>query len=236
LDWLSRHYDFVAMAHSIDELVLLDVTRGEKNTAEFSASVGALSSKCFMPIAAGGGISSLDDAYRILDAGADKLIVNTAIFENPELVVRMVKIFGGQSIVASIDYKRTKPQGEVFIRNGSRSTGQAVEDAVRHAERLGIGEIYLTSMERDGTGQGYDMEMLESVVGVCQVPIIASGGVGDFQHFVEGMHVANVTGASTANIFNFIGEGFLEARDHIRRNGIDLAAWNYEFLNDRDRL
>lgn len=230
LDWLSSHYDFVAMAHSLDELVLLDVTRGEKNTADFSASVESISSKCFMPIAAGGGIRRLDDAYLLLDAGVDKLIVNTAVFENPELVVSMVKIFGGQSIVASIDYRRTKPDGEVFTRNGTKSTGRSVEEAIRHVEQLGIGEIYLTSMERDGTGQGYDMEMLEDVVGMCQVPVIASGGVGEFQHFVDGMRIPNVTGASTANIFNFVGEGLAEARNHIRRSGIELAIWNYDPL------
>lgn len=183
-----------------------------------------------MPIAAGGGISCMDDAYKILDAGADKLIVNTALFENPKLVAEMVKIFGSQCIVASIDYKYTNTLNEVYISNGMRQTGLTVEGAINNAEQIGIGEIYLTSMERDGTGQGYDLVMLSRVVDLCQVPIIASGGVGDFEHFVKGMQIDNVTGASTANIFNFVGEGLAEARNHIRQCKIDLAHWDFGIL------
>lgn len=230
LDWLYSYYDFKSMAYSIDELVLLNVGRVSKNVAEFAKNVSAISKKCFMPIAAGGGISCMDDAYKILDAGADKLIVNTALFENPKLVAEMVKIFGSQCIVASIDYKYTNTLNEVYISNGMRQTGLTVEGAINNAEQIGIGEIYLTSMERDGTGQGYDLVMLSRVVDLCQVPIIASGGVGDFEHFVKGMQIDNVTGASTANIFNFVGEGLAEARNHIRQCKIDLAHWDFGIL------
>jgi cyclase len=230
LDWLFSHYDFDSMARSIDELVLLNVARTSKNKAEFATTVKSISKKCFMPIAAGGGIGCIEDAYSILDAGADKLIVNTALYENPKLVAEMVKIFGSQCIVASVDYKYINSLDEVFTSNGTRQTGLTVESAISHAEKLGVGEIYLTSMERDGTGQGYDLAMLSRVVGLCQVPIVASGGVGDFEHFVKGMHIENVTGASTANIFNFVGEGFTEARNHIRQCKIDLARWDFEIL------
>lgn len=230
LDWLYRHYDFDSMAHSIDELILLNVGRTTKNATEFAEQVNSISKKCYMPIAAGGGIGCIDDAYSILDAGADKLVVNTALYENPKLVMEMVKIFGSQCVVASIDYKYTNTCDEVLTSNGMKKTGLTVEGAIGNAERMGVGEIYLTSMERDGTGQGYDLAMLSRVVNLCQVPVIASGGVGDFEHFVSGMQIENVTGASTANIFNFVGEGLAEARDHITQSKIQLAHWDFGML------
>lgn len=230
LDWLYSHYDFDSMAHSIDELILLNVGRATKNVAEFTKYVNSISKKCYMPIAAGGGISCIDDAYSILDAGADKLVVNTALYENPKLVMEMVKIFGSQCVVASIDYKYLNSLDEVFTSNGISKTGLTVEGAIKNAEKLGVGEIYLTSMERDGTGQGYDLEMLSRVVKLCQVPVIASGGVGDFEHFVSGMQIEHVTGASTANIFNFVGDGLAEARNHISQCKIELARWDFGIL------
>lgn len=230
LDWLYRHYDFDSMARSVDELVLLNVGRAHKNITEFAANVSSISKKCFMPIAAGGGISCIEDAYAILDAGADKLIVNSALNGNPNLVMEMVKIFGSQCVVASIDYKYVNSLDEVFTTNGMQPTGLTVEGAIRNAETMGVGEVYLTSMERDGTGEGYDLAMLSRVVNLCQVPIVASGGVGDFEHFVNGMEIENVTGVSTANIFNFVGDGLAEARNHIRECGIELAQWDFEIL------
>lgn len=230
LDWLCRHYDFDSMAQSIDELILLNVGRATKNASEFAEHVNSISKKCYMPIAAGGGIGCLDDAYSILDAGADKLVVNTALYENQKLVIEMVKIFGSQCVVASIDYKYLNSLDEVFTSNGMKKTGLTVEGAISNAEKMGVGEIYLTSIERDGTGQGYDLAMLGRVVNLCQVPVIASGGVGDFEHFVSGMQIENVTGASTANIFNFVGEGLAEARNHISQCKIQLAQWDFGIL------
>jgi len=232
LEFLHKYYNFNSIAYSVDELVLLNVERGAKNPQDFTDFIISLSKKCFMPIAAGGGIGCLDDAYRILDAGADKLVVNTALFENQDLVISLVKIFGSQCIVASIDYKYIDLKDEVFTANGVKPTGLTVKDAIKNAEKLGVGEIYLTSIDRDGTGQGYDLPMLSKAVNLCQVPIIASGGVGDFEHFVAGMQIEGMTGASTANIFNFIGEGLTEARNYILNSSIHLAEWDFNVLTD----
>lgn len=230
IDWLYSYYDFDSIAYSVDELVLLNVGRGEKNTKGFADLIIALSSKCFMPIAAGGGINTREDAYQLLDAGADKLVINTGLFEQPELVRELVKIFGSQCIVGSIDYKGLDIATEVFINKGSVATGKKVEQAIEKAVQLGVGEIYLTSMDRDGTGQGYDLALLERAANLCQVPIIASGGVGDYEHFVMGMKIPGVTGASTANIFNFIGEGLTESRNYILKQSIPLAEWDFNVL------
>lgn len=233
LEWLYSYYDFDSIAYSIDELVLLNVGRGEKNTIAFADFIIALSRKCFMPLAAGGGISSVEDAYRILDAGADKLVINTSLFENPFLINNLVKIFGSQCIVASIDYKCSNSVTEVFTSNGTKSTGLSVEAAIENVVQLGVGEIYLTSMDRDGTGQGYDLSLLEKAAKLCQVPIIASGGVGDYDHFVTGMQIDGVTGASTANIFNFIGEGLTESRNYILSKSMPLAKWDFNVLTEK---
>ena len=137
---------------------------------------------------------------------------------------------GSQCVVASIDYKYLNSLDEVFTSNGMKKTGLTVEGAISNAEKMGVGEVYLTSIERDGTGQGYDLAMLGRVVNLCQVPVIASGGVGDFEHFVSGMQIENVTGASTANIFNFVGVGLAEARNHISQCKIQLAQWDFGIL------
>ena len=230
LEWLYSYYDFDSIAYSVDELVLLNVGRGEKKTTAFTDFIIALSKKCFMPIAAGGGISSVEDAYQILDAGADKLVINSALFGNPDLIKTLVKVFGSQCIVASIDYKVSDTVTEVFTCNGTTSTGMTVEAAIKNVVQLGVGEIYLTSMDRDGTGQGYDLPQLNNVVKLCQVPIIASGGVGDYEHFVSGMFIEGVTGASTANIYNFIGEGLTETRNYILNKSLPLAEWDFNVL------
>lgn len=231
LSWLYQYYKFESIAYWINELVLLNVDRGPKRVDNFAPHVIELSKKCFMPIAAGGGILSIDDAYRILDAGADKLVVNTALFVQPELIQQLVRTFGSQCIVASIDYKTTGDRTEVYIGNGMKPTGLTVVDAVSKAEQLGAGEIYVTSMDRDGTGQGYDLSALSKIVDVCHVPVIASGGVGDFDHFVSGINTKNITGVSTANIFNFIGNGLTEARNFIQGKAIELAQWDFTSLD-----
>jgi cyclase len=231
LDWLAEYYNFDAISRSVDEFILLNVKRNDKNIQEFGKTVIELSKRCFMPIAAGGGIRSIEDAYQILDAGADKLIVNTPVFTQTELITQLVKTFGSQCVVASIDYKKKNNHTEVFISDGSCGTGMTVENAVVEAEKLGVGEIYLTSIDRDGTGQGFDLETLSKVVSLCQLPIIASGGVGHFDHFTEGMLLKGVAATSTANIFNFIANGLTEARNHIQEQGIELALWNFDLMN-----
>jgi cyclase len=214
----------------VDELVLLNVARGEKHMESFCQDVSKLSSFCFMPIAAGGGIQSLDDAYRLLDSGADKLIVNSALFTRPDLVRELVQVFGRQCIVASLDYKCTALGAEAILENGQRPSGLTLDQAIVLAEDSGAGELYVTSIDQDGTGQGYDLETVSWASRACRVPVIASGGVGDFRHFLEGLQIENVTGVSTANIFNFLGDGLTKARDFIQKNDVQLANWNFDAI------
>lgn len=225
LGWLKEFYDFDSIALSIDELVVLDVTRGAKDTDTLTRHVSALARDCFMPIAAGGGINSMDIAYRIMGAGADKLVINTAIATKPDLVRELVRVFGGQSIVASIDYREVDGVNRVFIDNGTRATGKTLEQFAADAAALGVGEMYVTSMQRDGTGQGYDLATLKDLGQRMPVPVIASGGVGKPQHLLDGLREAGVQAVSTANLFNFIADGLAHARKFLIQSGVPLPVW-----------
>jgi imidazole glycerol-phosphate synthase subunit HisF len=227
LQWLRENYDFDAIAQSIDELVVLNVARGEKNSAEFADHLRELSANYFLPIAAGGGIRTVDDGYRLFNANADKLVLNSPLIDNPELVRSLAQIFGRQSIVASIDCRRIGRAYRTFINNGQTDSGVELKDAVQRSANLGAGEIYLTSMDRDGTGFGYDLEMVAHLEAANCLPLILSGGVGRYQHFCDGLLLDGVTGASTANIYNFIVGGLSRARAHIVSQGIPMAAWDF---------
>ena len=229
LGWIEKNYNFKVIASAIDELVVLNVTRGDKAMETFAAQVTDHTRGCFVPLAAGGGIRSMDDALLLLRSGADKLIVNTTLIQDPELVSALARRFGRQCVVASIDYRRVNGVNAVFVENGAVATGMTVEEAVTNAERLGAGEVYLTSIDQDGTGQGYDTETLERVAMSTNVPVIASGGVGKFEHLAGWLAHPYAAAAATANIFNFLGEGLREARLHIEDTGIPLAAWSFQW-------
>jgi len=225
LGWLKECYDFDSIALSIDELIVLDVTRSCKDIDTLTRCVSELAKECFMPIAAGGGVNSMEIAYRILGAGADKLVVNTALERNPDFVRELVRVFGGQSIVASIDYREVNGVNQVFIDNGAQATGKSLVGFAAYAASLGVGEIYVTSMQRDGTGQGYDIGTLKSLSRSVSVPVIASGGVGKPQHLLDGLREAGVQAVSTANLFNFIANGLAHARQALIQNGVPLPTW-----------
>ena len=230
LDWLKKYYEFAAIARSVDELVLLNVTRGGKQIQLFCDRVAQLSASAFMPIAAGGGMQSADDAYRLLDAGADKLVVNSALFTAPKLVEDLARTFGSQCVVASLDYRGTGMEAAVYCQEGRTHVGMDLGTAIRHAKDVGAGELYITSIDRDGTGQGYDLDTLELASEACRLPIIASGGVGNFEHLLRGLQLKNVTGASTANIYNFMSDGLTQARTFIEAGGVQLAHWEFSGL------
>lgn len=231
LNWIRESYGFDAIAYSIDELIILNVEE-DQNMKTFAEHLEMLSQHCFIPLAAGGGIRSLEDAYTLLNSGADKLVVNTPVIKQPDLVLSLVEAFGSQSIVASIDFNADLDVCETFIENGKTKTGLGPQDHVKRAEELGCGEIYLTSMERDGTGQGLDIETLQNVVEFTTLPVIASGGVGKFRHFVEGIQEGKACAVSTANLFNFMEDGLSEARKTMQESGIEMASWDIGFFDE----
>jgi imidazole glycerol-phosphate synthase subunit HisF len=229
LGWIKRNYNFQVIAFSIDELVVLNVSRGDKAMEAFAASVTDLTHGCFVPLAVGGGIRTLDHAALLLNSGADKLVLNTPLFTQPDLVRSIAQRYGRQCVVASIDYRRTPTGPVVMIENGMTPVSHSLGEAVAHARELGAGEILLTSMDQDGTGQGYDLETLLDVARSSPIPLIAAGGVGKNEHLASWLSRPEAGAAATANIFNFIGGGLIEARAHLDQVGIPLAHWDFQW-------
>ena len=190
-------------AAGADELTFLDITASHENRDTILDVVSRTAARVFLPLTVGGGIRSTEDMRRLLLAGTDKCSLNSAAVARPELVREAATKFGSQCVVVAVDAKQSSPgQWEVFTHGGRKGTGL---DAVQWARRMtesGAGEILLTSMDRDGTGKGFDLELLRAVCAAVRVPVIASGGVGTLQHFVEGAQ-AGASGLLAASVFHF---------------------------------
>ena len=226
LNWLQKNYKFQSIAFSLDELIILNASKIDKNIAEFASVVEKLVDNVFIPIAAGGGIRTLEDAKLLFNSGADKLVINTSLIESPELVKYLVKQYGSQSIVASIDYKIENGDLVVYNKDGSYKIDMPFFDYVKYLEDLEVGEIYLNSIEKDGTGFGYDLESIIRVKDIINLPLIIAGGAGNESHLIEGLRYSGVSAVATANLFNFIGNGLPNARKKIIELGENLANWN----------
>ncbi|CAB4600172.1 unannotated protein [freshwater metagenome] len=222
---LASRYD----AEGADELIFLDITASSDQRETIVDVVRRTAEQVFIPFTIGGGIRSVDDARRLLRAGADKVSVNTAAVERPELVSEIAAEFGNQCAVVAIDARRRRtPEGdaddgwEVFIHGGRTATGLDVIEWARRAEQLGAGEILLTSMDRDGTRDGFDLELTAAVCAAVGVPVIASGGVGSLQHLVEGVTVGNADAVLAASIFHFGEHTVHEAKAHLAAAGVTV--------------
>jgi cyclase len=196
----ARAYD----AAGADELMFLDITASHENRGTILDVVARTADVCFMPLSVGGGIRTVDDARRLLLAGADKISINTAAVENRDLISACADAFGSQATVVAIDAKRTEDGGwRVFTYGGRRDTGLNVVDYAAEVVARGAGEILLTSMDRDGAKIGYDLELLKSVTSAVGVPVIASGGAGNAQHMVDAVVQGGADAVLAASIFHF---------------------------------
>ena len=237
LDWLLRNYNFEQIAFFIDELVVLDVTRGERNPDAFCEALKAITAHCFMPVAAGGGLGSLEQARELLRSGADKIVVNSSLFSHPELVIALNQEFGQQCIVGSVDIKRERGgQYHIYTHQGAQLVYGPPQMALRWLNERIVGELYLNSINQDGTGQGYDLGLLDELPADCPVPIIMAGGVGNWGHFVKGLEDRRVDAVATAHLFNFVDDGLKRARENLLSQGMALACWPSlsEFDVDKD--
>jgi cyclase len=227
LEWLKNNYDFSRITYSIDELVVLDVSRGKKNIDEFSLVLQKLASGCFAPVSAGGGVDDLEIARKLFRSGADKIIVNSSLFRSDEIICDLSREFGQQSIIASMDIKLMADGDYKVLANcGSEVVEGGAKDLVRHVADKDIGELYLNSIDRDGTGQGYDMGLLDLLPKNNLKPVILSGGVGNSDHFAQGLADSRVDAVSTAHLFNFVGDGLKQARSSLVSRGFNLPLWN----------
>jgi len=204
----------------VDEVVLLDIAATPNQKPPDFATVDDLADECFMPLAVGGGVRSVEDVRRLLKVGADKVAINTAAVENPELVRQVSSRFGSQCVVISIDYRRrANGHYEAFTHCGTRATGIDPVELAQRMESLGAGEILLTSIDRDGTMEGYDIEATRRVSTAVTIPVIASGGAGNYDHMAEVLSEGKATDVAAASIFHFTQQTPLEAKKYLAARG-----------------
>ncbi len=215
---IATRYD----AEGADELCFLDITASSDERDILLHVIEAVASRVFIPLTVGGGVRKVEDVRRLLNAGADKVSINTAAVQNPELVREASGIVGAQCIVVAIDAKRSGDHWEVYTHGGRKATGL---DAVRWAERMtaaGAGEILLTSMDRDGTREGFDIGRTRAVSEAVTVPVIASGGVGNLEHLAQGVLEGKADAVLAASIFHFGEFTLRQAKAHLKKRGIEV--------------
>jgi imidazole glycerol-phosphate synthase subunit HisF len=214
---LAAHYD----ATGADELVFLDITATSDKRATVVELARRAADEVFVPFTIGGGVREVADAQAVLDAGADKVSVNSAAVARPELVGEMAKVFGAQCVVLAIDAKRRNDGFEVYVAGGRTPTGRDAVAWAREGVERGAGEILLTSMDRDGTQDGYDLELTRAISGAVDVPVIASGGAGEPAHLIDGF-TAGADAVLCASIFHYGQYTIPEVRAALRQAGIAM--------------
>jgi imidazole glycerol-phosphate synthase subunit HisF len=215
---IAARYD----GEGADELCFLDITASSDERDILLHVIEAVASRVFIPLTVGGGVRKVEDVRRLLNAGADKVSINTAAVQNPQLVREASGIVGAQCIVVAIDAKRSGDHWEVYTHGGRKATGL---DAVRWAERMtaaGAGEILLTSMDRDGTREGFDIGLTRAVSEAVSVPVIASGGVGNLEHLAQGVLDGKADAVLAASIFHFGEFTVRQAKAHLKQRGIEV--------------
>ena len=215
----ARVYD----AAGADELCFLDITASHERRDIILDVVTRTAEVCFMPLTVGGGVRTTEDIRRLLLAGADKVSINTAAVKNPGFVKEAAEKFGSQCIVVSVDAKSNGPETfEIFTHGGREGTGTEAIGWCRRMAELGAGEILLTSMDRDGTKQGFDLELTRAVSDAVPIPVIASGGVGTLDHLVEGVTEGHASAVLAASIFHFGTYTIAEAKAHMKAAGVNV--------------
>ncbi len=220
---VARRYD----EQGADEITFLDITASSDARDTIVHVVEAVASQVFIPLTVGGGIRKLDDIHRMLHAGADKVGINTTAVFNPEFITEASNHFGNQCIVVSIDAKTVSGEGEplrweLFTHGGRKPTGLDAVDWAKRMEQNGAGEILLTSMDRDGTKVGFNLALTRAIVDAVTIPVIASGGVGNLDHLVDGVKIAGADAVLAASIFHFGEYSVQQAKAHMAKAGIEV--------------
>jgi cyclase len=214
----SRIYN----AQYADELVFIDINASNENRGALLEIVSEAASECFMPLSVGGGISSIDEIQALLLTGADKVIITTAAFKNPFLIQKAAKVFGSQCITVGIDYRGSGKDSKVWIKSGMEATDLHPAEHAKNLAKLGAGEIFLNSIDRDGMMMGYDLDIASEIAKSVSIPVVVCGGAGNFNHLEEAFQKTCVSAVACASLFHFGDNNPIRARSHLRNLGIPL--------------
>lgn len=211
-------------AWSVDEIIILDITRPNEGKKEnFLKIVESFANQCFVPLAAGGGVKNVDDFKKLLSIGADKIIINSEAIRNPALITEAAKLYGSQCVVVSIDaIKKKNGNYEVCINYGKESTGLNPIEWAKEVERLGAGEIMITSIEKDGSLEGYDNKLNKLISEAVNIPVLVCGGAGKWQDFVDGFKEGKASAVCTSNIYHFTETSINNAKTYLKQSNIDV--------------
>lgn len=225
-DWICNNYNFSRVSRFIDELCILNISENQNTDNDFIETLKKLSQGCFIPITAGGGIRDYARAQEFFKSGADKVMLNTSLFDNPELVKVIARDYGQQAIVGSIDFIRRNDDVLTIQKkvNGVASY-HALENTLKTLNQLPIGEWYLNSINFDGTGQGLDLDIVAEVAGWLDSSLVIAGGVGNSSHIAKGLANESISAVATANLLNFVGDGLKQTRISLVKEGYELATW-----------
>ncbi len=218
---IARRYD----DQGADELTFLDITASSDERDIILHIIEEVAAQVFIPLTVGGGVRAVDDVRRLLNAGADKVSINTSAVVNPQLVRDAADRYGNQCIVVAIDAKRVagpEPKWEVFTHGGRKATGLDAVEWAKQMQAYGAGEILLTSMDRDGAKIGFDLELTRAISDAVEVPVIASGGVGNLQHLVDGVQIGGADAVLAASIFHFGEYTVRQAKEYMAQHGIEM--------------
>jgi cyclase len=215
---LARRYN----REGIDELVILDITATLEARRALKYTIHAVAQELFIPLAVGGGIHTEADAAAAVEAGADKVSVNTAALTDPSLITKLAQRYGSQAVIVAIDAKKSGDKFAVYARSGKTAADRDAVEWAREAEARGAGEILLTSIDRDGTKSGFDCEMTAAVSRAVSIPVIASGGAGTLDHFVDVFTTGRADAALAASIFHYAETSVRHLKEHLRQQGIPV--------------
>ena len=205
-----------------DEICFLDITASNENRDTIYEVVKETSKKCFVPLTVGGGVRSVEDINKLLNCGADKVSINTAAVQDANVVVESSKKFGSQCIVVAIDAKKNGDKWDVYTHGGRNNSGLDALEFAKKMEDSGAGELLVTSMDRDGTQIGYDIDLMKKISKKVNIPLIASGGVGNLDHMVEGIKEGNASAVLAASIFHYGTHSVKEAKDYLNSKGVPV--------------
>lgn len=217
----------------IDELIYIDISREKnydsrrddhkiKRVGSISEIINLIAAECFMPLTFGGGIRSFEEIKSFLNKGADKVSLNTMLFSKPEEVLKAINEFGAQAIVASLDYRIEEQQLIFYISNGSERLDMSVNEIMQHIKNLGCGEVLLTSMDRDGAGEGYDLNTIKFFVNNLDIPVVACGGAMDTFDFIEVLNIDGISGVAAGNMFHFTENAYPRAKKTLKNKGFNF--------------